>query len=100
MRNMRRRWVQNARCTLMVYFHANLIRRWERSRTSLSTYVVSIYFNSGEWHTLLAEEFDLDTEASGSAHFLVRFSYRAKGGEEIPIFLTPTQAAGIIVEPR
>ena len=34
------------------------------------------------------------------AHFLVRFAYKAKGGEEIPIFLTPTQVAGIIVEPR
>ena len=63
-------------------------------------YEVSIYFNSGERHTLLAEEFDLDTEASGSAHFLVRFSYKAKGGEEIPMFLTPTQVAGIIVEQR
>ena len=63
-------------------------------------YEVAIYFNSGERHTLLAEEFDVNTDASGSAHFLVRFSYRAKGGEEIPMFLTPTQVAGIIVEQR
>ncbi len=63
-------------------------------------YEVSIYFNSGERHTLLAEEFDVNTAASGSAHFLVRFTYKAKGGEEIPIYLTPTQVAGIIVEPR
>jgi hypothetical protein len=63
-------------------------------------YEVVIYFNSGEQHTLLAQEFDLNTEASGSAHFLVRFSYKDTNGEDIPIFLTPTQVAGIIVEPR
>jgi hypothetical protein len=63
-------------------------------------YEVAIYFNSGERHTLLTEEFELDTDASGSAHFLVRFAYKAKDGEEIPIYLTPTQVAGIIVEPR
>ena len=63
-------------------------------------YEVVIYFNSGENHTLLAQEFELDTEASGSAYFLVRFSYKDKNGEEIPIYLTPTQVAGIIVEPR
>ena len=37
-------------------------------------YEVTIFFNSGEQHTLLAENFEVDTEASGSAHFLVRFS--------------------------
>ena len=63
-------------------------------------YEVAIYFNSGERHTLLAEEFDVNTEASGSAHFLVRFTYKGKAGEEIPIFLPPTQVAGIIGEQR
>jgi hypothetical protein len=35
-----------------------------------------MYFNCGERHTLLAQEFELDTEASGSVHFLARFSYK------------------------
>jgi len=42
----------------------------------------------------------LSTESVPLMLFLLRFAYKAKGGEEIPIFLTPTQVAGIIVEPR
>jgi hypothetical protein len=70
-------------------------------------YRVDIQFRNGASESFDAKEFDIDVsniglgaEAERQADHLIRFSYRGRSGEEVPLYLVPAQVAGIIVEER
>jgi hypothetical protein len=63
-------------------------------------YTVFVYFSNGESTRFQADEFDIDLEAETSnPNRPHRFTYKAPGDVELPIFLAPNEVAGIVVVP-
>ena len=63
-------------------------------------YTVSIYFSNGEIMHFKANEFDIELEEdSGNPNRPHKFTYKAPGDVEVPIFLAPNEVAGILVVP-
>ncbi len=70
-------------------------------------YRVDVQFRSGADKSFDAQAFDIDVsniglgaEAERQADHLIRFSYTGRSGEEVPLYLVPSQVAGIAVEER
>jgi hypothetical protein len=70
-------------------------------------YRVDVQFRSGADKSFDAQAFDIDVanigmgpEAERQADRLIRFTYTGRSGEEVPLYLVPSQVAGIAVEER
>jgi hypothetical protein len=70
-------------------------------------YRVDVQFRSGADKSFDAQAFDIDVsnigmgpEAERQADRLIRFTYKGRSGEEVPLYLVPSQVAGIAVEER
>ena len=63
-------------------------------------YSVYIYFSNGEKMQFQANEFDIELEEdSGNPNRPHKFTYKAPGDKELPIYLAPNEVAGIVVVP-
>lgn len=70
----------------------------DRARTNAANQV-EIVFKNGEKSTFPVEEFDVDVNELHSAPgVLLKFSYKAPGGEEKPLYLVPNEVAGMVVK--
>ena len=70
-------------------------------------YRVDVQFRNGADKSFDAQAFDIDVssigmgpEAGQQADHLIRFTYTGRSGEEVPLYLVPSQVAGIAVEER
>ncbi len=70
-------------------------------------YRVDVQFRNGADKSFDAQAFDIDVsniglgaEAERQADHLIRFTYTGRSGEEVPLYLVPSQVAGIAVEER
>lgn len=63
-------------------------------------YTVYIYFSNGETAQFQAIEFDIELEEEASnPNRPHKFTYKAPGDVELPIYFAPNEVAGIVVTP-
>ncbi len=62
---------------------------------------VEIYFTHGKIAKFPAKEFDIDIVGAarehGSAGYPIKFAYKAPSGSDVPLYLVPTEIAGIVI---
>ncbi len=72
----------------------------------MAYYLVEIHFKNGAQANFLAQEFNIDVTNVGQERGQIhldrpyQFSYRSVSGNEVPIYLTLDEVAGIVVQER
>ncbi len=60
-----------------------------------------IYFTNEKIARFLAKEFDIDIVGTlreqGAAGHPIKFTYKAPSGSDVPLYLVPTELAGIVI---